>query len=240
MLSIPRSVRILLAAEPTDMRKSIDGLCAIVKSSWREDVFAGNLFAFLSRRGDRVKVLTWESGGFALYYKRLEKGRFRIPQSPEGTLGVSLDGTQLAMLLDGIDTSRVRRPARWTPPTEGDLIGSKSVIKESRWPSSLKTTTARGEKRPSGSGLGARGAGLEPLQQQVVALQAQLEKLTRHIFGKRSEKLPRVAASMPKPSAEEAHAKTQALRQANAEVKKELPQRQVQHVIDEVSRKCPK
>jgi transposase len=88
--------------------------------------------------------------------------------------------------------------------------------------------------------LGARVAALEPLQQQVVVLQEQLEKLTPHIFGKKSEKLPRVAASMPKPTAEEAYAKTQALRQANAEAKKELPQRQVQHVIAEVSRKCPK
>jgi transposase len=49
-----------------DIRKSIDGMCATMKSLWREDAFARNLFAFVSRRGDRVKVLTWESGGLAL------------------------------------------------------------------------------------------------------------------------------------------------------------------------------
>lgn len=115
MLTLPSSVRILLATEPVDMRKSIDGLMAVVRSGWGEDVYSGHLFVFVSRRGDRVKVLTFSRGGFILYYKRLEQGRFRLPRVDEQAQAVSLDATQLAMLLDGIDVEKVKRPPAWQP-----------------------------------------------------------------------------------------------------------------------------
>jgi transposase len=73
------------------------------------------LFVFVSRRGDRVKVLTFSRGGFILYYKRLETGRFRLPPVDEQARVVSLDATQLAMLLDGIDVAQVKRPPAWQP-----------------------------------------------------------------------------------------------------------------------------
>ncbi|HET7549229.1 MAG TPA: IS66 family insertion sequence element accessory protein TnpB [Usitatibacter sp.] len=147
MFSVPRATRILLAAAPVDMRKSIDGLAAIVRAEWKEDLFGGHLFAFVSRRGDRVKVLTWDAGGFALYYKRLERGRFRVPRVPEGALGVSLDSTQLALLLDGIDVKQVQRPPKWTPPVEGDRQGSRNVIEPGRWAPSPKIMRVRGATR---------------------------------------------------------------------------------------------
>lgn len=115
MLSLSPAVRVYLASEPADMRKSIDGLGAIVRSQLGEDVYSGHLFVFVSRRGDRVKVLTWSRGGFVVYYKRLEKGRFVLPSIPPDAKQVQLDGTQLAMLLDGIDTRWVRRPRMWAP-----------------------------------------------------------------------------------------------------------------------------
>lgn len=149
MFSIPRSVSILLATAPVDLRKSIDGLTAIVRSDWKEDVFSGHLFAFVSRRGDRIKVLTWDNGGFVLYYKRLEQGRFRMPAVSDDALGVQLDGTQLAMLLDGIDYSHVRRPSRWTPPQIGQA--PQNLIYPSRWHRSLKSTTVRGARKLRGS-----------------------------------------------------------------------------------------
>lgn len=117
MLTLPTAVRIVLATEPVDMRKSIDGLMAVVRSSWGEDVYSGHLFVFVSRRGDRVKVLTFSRGGFVLYYKRLEQGRFRLPQVGAEAQRVSLDATQLTMLLDGIDVAQVKRPAAWEPPS---------------------------------------------------------------------------------------------------------------------------
>ena len=116
MFALPASVRVVLATAPVDMRKSIDGLMALVRTSWGEDVYSGHLFAFVSRKGDRVKVLTWSRGGFVLLYKRLETGRFRLPPVDEGAEVVHLDATQLAMLLDGIDVAQVRRQPAWMPP----------------------------------------------------------------------------------------------------------------------------
>ncbi|MCE9672606.1 IS66 family insertion sequence element accessory protein TnpB, partial [Myxococcus stipitatus] len=72
--------------------------------------------AFVSRRGDRIKVLTWSRGGFVLLYKRLETGRFRLPKVDADASAVHLDATQLAMLLDGMDVTGVKRPPAWTPP----------------------------------------------------------------------------------------------------------------------------
>jgi transposase len=115
VLALPASVRVYLASEPVDMRRGHDGLFEIVKS-WGLDPFSGDLFAFVGKRRDRVKILVWHRGGFVLLYKRLEKGRFRIPQVKPGAKRVVLDATELAMLLDGIDLSRVKRPDLWTPP----------------------------------------------------------------------------------------------------------------------------
>jgi transposase len=97
------------------MAKSHDGLAALVVERFGDDPFSGNLFVFLGRRGDRCKILWWERGGFVVYYKRLERGRMRLPAITRGASRVVLDGAQLAMLLDGIDLARVTRPAAWSP-----------------------------------------------------------------------------------------------------------------------------
>jgi transposase len=73
-------------------------------------------FVFLGRRADRCKVLFWDRGGFVLYYKRLERSRFRLPQVATDAASVTMDATELAMLLDGIDVVAVKRPRRWEPP----------------------------------------------------------------------------------------------------------------------------
>ena len=124
MLRLPSSVRIFLATEPTDMRRGFDGLAAMVTARG-QDVFSGHLFVFVSRRGDRVKVLTWDRGGFVLWYKRLEKGRFRLPEVNEDAETVELDGGQLAMLVDGVDMRRVRRSKVWEPITRRKGIDNR-------------------------------------------------------------------------------------------------------------------
>jgi transposase len=116
MLTLPSSVRVYLAAEPVDLRRGHDGLVAIVRNTWKLNPFDGHLFVFLGRRVDRVKILVWDRNGFVLYYKRLSQGRFRMPQVPPGAERVEMDSTTLAMLLDGIDVKRVKRPSAWTPP----------------------------------------------------------------------------------------------------------------------------
>jgi transposase len=120
VITLPSSVRIYLAVGAVDLRKSIDGLGAIV-SERGHDLYSGHLYVFLSRRGDRLKILTWSAGGFLLLYKRLERGRFRLPAIRDGQTEVEIDATQLAMLLDGIDIQRVQPPRRWTPPRHEKL-----------------------------------------------------------------------------------------------------------------------
>ena len=120
MITIPQSVRIFIGSTPIDMRKSIDGLMAIVQEELREDGYSGHLFVFVSRRCDRVKILTWDKGGFVLLYKRLERGQFKLPHVDPSSMAIEIDATQLAMLLDGIDFGRVRRPEYWHPPAQPD------------------------------------------------------------------------------------------------------------------------
>lgn len=115
MLRFSASVRIFVAVEPVDMRNGHDGLCALVKSQLGRDPFLGHLFVFFGRRRDRVKVLVWDGGGLWVHYKRLERGRFQMPDVDTHTKTLSLDATQLAMLLDGIDLNASRLP-RWKPP----------------------------------------------------------------------------------------------------------------------------
>lgn len=115
MVSIGGGARVYLASEPVDMRRGHDGLFAIVKG-WGLDPFSGSLFCFVGKRRDRIKILVWHRGGFLLLYKRLERGRFRIPNVPAGTRTAVLDATALEMLLDGIDLERVKRPPLWSPP----------------------------------------------------------------------------------------------------------------------------
>jgi transposase len=111
MLSLPRSVRIYVASAPVDMRMGHDGLFALVREQWKKDPFTGHLFVFFGRAHDRVKVLFWDRGGFVVYYKRLENGRFRWPRPSGDDVHIEVDGTDLAMLLDGI----CRAHAKLTP-----------------------------------------------------------------------------------------------------------------------------
>ena len=118
MLTFPPSVRIWFATEPVDLRKGFDGLAAIVRNQWRRDLYGGHLFVFLGKRLDRCKILLYERNGLAIYYRRLERGRFRIPGQLKGACPAELDATALTMLLDGIDIGRVHRTKPWTPPIE--------------------------------------------------------------------------------------------------------------------------
>lgn len=128
MLTLPAAVRIFIGSNPIDMRKSIDGLMAIVQEELQEDAYSGHLFVFVSRRADRVKVLAWDKGGFVLFYKRLERGQFKLPHIDQGTMAIEIDSTQLAMLLDGIEYGRVRRPKKWQP-SQSDRPGGRPMDK---------------------------------------------------------------------------------------------------------------
>lgn len=114
MLSMPPAVRIFVAREATDMRKSFDGLSGIVIDAVQEDPQSGHLFCFFNRRRDRVKILFWDRSGFVIYYKRLEKGTFAIFDQARGSEGgFTLSSSDLALILDGIDLRGARRRPRY-------------------------------------------------------------------------------------------------------------------------------
>lgn len=115
MLALTAATRIFVATGPVDMRKGFDSLAALVGDCFAVDVYSGSLFVFIGKRADRVKILAWDRGGFVLYIKRLERGRFKRPLAAPGIASVALDATSLAMLLDGIDVKRVVRPRLHTP-----------------------------------------------------------------------------------------------------------------------------
>jgi len=120
MLSVPGQVKIFLCLEPADMRRSFDGLAAMVEHVLGHNPLSGHLFVFRNKRSDRVKLLYWSGDGLAIWYKRLEEGTFRFPGPGAGqdaaSRGVSISATDLAMLLDGVDLSSVRRARRYRLP----------------------------------------------------------------------------------------------------------------------------
>jgi transposase len=111
------SVRIFLCAVPVDLRKSFDGLAALVRQALAADPLSGHWFVFRNRAGDRLKVLAWEEDGWAIWYKRLEEGVFRFPAVPaDGAGPLEVRAAELAMLLDGVVLERVERRRRYHRP----------------------------------------------------------------------------------------------------------------------------
>jgi transposase len=115
VILVPPGVRILLAAQPVDFRKGMDGLAALVQQTLQADPFRGDVFIFRPKRTDRVKILVYDGTGLVLYSKRLEAGRFRWPSSAEGV--VRLTSAQLATLLEGLPWHHLRSRAIPRPST---------------------------------------------------------------------------------------------------------------------------
>lgn len=107
-------VRVYLCTSPTDMRKGFDTLAALVRESLGYDPLSGHLFLFAGRGRDRIKILYWDSDGFAIWYKRLEEGTFRLPTPKKAGASVELKASELAMLLAGIDLTSIKRRKRFT------------------------------------------------------------------------------------------------------------------------------
>lgn len=115
MLSLALPGRVFLCVTPTDMRKSFDGLSAVVRDHLRQDLLAGDLFVFRNRRGDRLKLLYWDEDGLAVWAKRLEEGTFQFPGADCGE-AVEVKATELALILGGIDLRSAHRRKRYQRP----------------------------------------------------------------------------------------------------------------------------
>ena len=94
--------RIFLYNLPVDMRRSFDGLMAIVQSEFAQDIRQGDLFVFINKRRDRIKILWWDDDGLAIFMKRLEQGTFEMPRVSDDQAHVTIDATQLAMLIGDV------------------------------------------------------------------------------------------------------------------------------------------
>jgi len=100
------AVQAFVCRDTVDMRRGVDGLLQLVGQAFTHEVFSGQVFTFIGRRRDRIKMLWWHSTGFVLLYKRLERGRF---PSPEVLASRGLSMAELMALLEGIDISRAKR-----------------------------------------------------------------------------------------------------------------------------------
>ena len=105
--------KIYLYAKHVDMRKSFDGLHALVQSEFQRDIRLGDLFLFLNRRLDRIKLLHWDCDGLVIWMKRLEKGSFQRPKYAPDADHVEMDATDLAILLAGLELASVKRRPRY-------------------------------------------------------------------------------------------------------------------------------
>jgi len=116
VLSLPPSVRLFVATQPVDGRKGADSLMVIVRDVFEQDPLSGHLFIFFSRRCERIRVVYWDRNGFAMWTKRLERGRFRPTFSPDGRLApLAIEAAELALIVEGIDLAGARWRPRWEP-----------------------------------------------------------------------------------------------------------------------------
>jgi transposase len=113
MFSLNGSLSYFLYRQPTDMRKSFDGLCGLIREKLQRDPMTGEVLIFINRRRDKIKLLRWEPGGFILYYKRLESGTLELPSVNKGILGYEMSWSQLMMMIEGIPYQNIKKRKRF-------------------------------------------------------------------------------------------------------------------------------
>ncbi|MBK8655633.1 MAG: IS66 family insertion sequence element accessory protein TnpB [Haliscomenobacter sp.] len=102
MIALHAQHKYYLYGQPTDMRKSFDGLSGLVRNHLRRNPTSGEVYVFLNRKRDMIKVLLWDRSGFAIYSKRLERGSFERPRREDSAAGVQLSWEELVLILEGI------------------------------------------------------------------------------------------------------------------------------------------
>jgi len=118
--------RYYLYREPTDMRKSFDGLCGLVSGRLGQSPMSGDVFIFINKPRNRIKLLRWEEGGFVLFYKRLESGTFELPVTKVGGLSSQIDYGELAMIITGISVKNMVKRKRFV--NRKMLVNSSEIL----------------------------------------------------------------------------------------------------------------
>lgn len=112
MFGFSNKLRYYLCNQPTDMRNGFDGLAGIVRNFLIKDPVSGDVFVFLNKTRTHIKLLYWDGDGFALYYKRLEKGRYKTQSAVSGQ-SLELKREELMMLLEGLSFGEMRKSKRF-------------------------------------------------------------------------------------------------------------------------------
>ena len=118
MLSVASTARVYLYMQAVDMRRSYDGLHAIIQSEFTRVIRQGDYFMFINRRRDRIKIIWWDKDGLAIFMKRLESGSIQRPIVDSNSKSLIIDHAELSMLLTGIDVSNIKRRKRFDVPPE--------------------------------------------------------------------------------------------------------------------------
>lgn len=113
MFALTTSHKFLLYRKVTDFRKGFDGLCGLVQNELNREPTCGEVFIFINRPRDRMKLLHWQQGGFVLYYKRLEKGTIGLPSLKTDNISCQISYADLVLMIEGISVEKLVRKARY-------------------------------------------------------------------------------------------------------------------------------
>ena len=123
MISFSSTLRYFLYRPPTDMRKGFDSLSGLVRSTMGGNPLSGDVFIFINRRRNHIKLLVWDRTGFVLLHKRLERGTFELPAAENARqASCRLEGEELVFILEGVALSSVRRRRRFHLPQPAGKI----------------------------------------------------------------------------------------------------------------------
>ena len=115
MFALSGDTRFHLYNQPTDMRLSFDGLSGLVQNNLGTNPGNGEVFIFINKSRDKIKLLQWQGGGFVLYYKRLEKGTFELPRYDSSVGSVCISYATLVMIIDGLSIKNIQKRKRYQP-----------------------------------------------------------------------------------------------------------------------------
>jgi transposase len=115
MLALSAENTFHLYSQPTDMRKSFDALSGLVRNNLGNNPMNGDVFIFINKCRDKIKLLHWQGSGFLLYYKRLEKGTFELPRYDASVGSISLSYAQIVMIIDGLSIKNLQQRKRYAP-----------------------------------------------------------------------------------------------------------------------------
>jgi transposase len=118
MFTLSSGLRYQLYNQPTDMRKSFDGLSGIIRNELNGNPCSGDVFIFINRTRNKMKLLHWQGIGFTLYYKRLEEGTFESLDYDTPSGSISLTYAQIVMLVDGLSIKNIQKRKLFSPPSQ--------------------------------------------------------------------------------------------------------------------------